>query len=147
MEDSIQEYVPIIEEEFKRLGLFYNPHASGLALHRVQFHRDTKTFTYQCTEANELFRRIFSISDLADFRYESIFPYEEGTSRFDWSIVLGHAGEFYSTSYFYCYSTLLNKWIRFLVIGPRRGVALVAAEDITRNMVVSPRPAASEQVE
>jgi hypothetical protein len=55
MEDSIQEYVPIIEEEFKRLGLFYNPHASGLALHRVQFHRDTKTFTYQCTEANEIF--------------------------------------------------------------------------------------------
>jgi len=143
MPQSLHEYVSVIEEEFKRLGLFYNAHVAGLALHRVQFQRESKSFSYQCTEANDLFRKILSITNIADFRYESIFPYEEGTSRFDWSIVLGHAGEFYSTSYFYCYSPLLNKWIRFLIVGPKKGLALVAAEDITQKIITFPRPAAS----
>lgn len=147
MSDSLQEFVPFIEEEYKRLGLFYNAHAAGLALHRVHFQRDSKTFSYQCTEADTLFQKLMSINTIENFRYETVFPNEEGSSRFDWSIVLGHAGEFYSTSYFYCYSPLLNKWIRFLIVGPKKGLALVAVEDITQKILTFPRPAASEHVE
>ncbi|MGC8803873.1 MAG: hypothetical protein ACP5PS_08925 [Bacteroidales bacterium] len=147
MLESLQHFVPYIEEEYKRLGLFYNAHAAGLALHRVQFLRDSKSFSYQCVEADELFKRLMAVTTLDNFRYEVIFPQEDGSSRFDWSIVLGHANEFYSTSYFYCFSPILQKWIRFLVIGPKKGLALVAVEDITQKIATFPRPATSQHVE
>jgi hypothetical protein len=88
-----------------------------------------------------MFKKLLGITDFQNFRYEQVFPEEEGAPRFDWSVVLGHAGEFYSTSYFYSYSTILNRWIRFLVVGPQRGMALVAAEDITQKILSFPRTA------
>jgi hypothetical protein len=130
MAEIIDNYRNLIEEEYNQLGLIYNFYAIGMVLHRIQFVRETKTFQYFSVEANEQFKKLLSIQSLDNFKYEDIFP-DNRENKFDWSTILGYAGEFYSTAFYYCYSELLQKWFRFLVICPCKGYTLVAIEDIT----------------
>ncbi len=142
MEDNIKQYIPIIEEEYRRLGLFYNVYAAGIALQVIEFYKESKTFNYHFVEADDHFKRLLNITNIENFKYEQFFPIE-GSGKFDWNVVLGHSGVFYSTSYFYCYSEVLSKWFRFLVICPKKNYVLTVVEDITQQIQVNSVPISS----
>lgn len=130
MNNEISQYLIYIEDEYKRFGLNFNANTIGLSINKVQFFRDSKTFAYDCIAGNDIFKNIFNIETTENFRYENFFP-QQTESKFDWSVILGHAAEFYSTSFFYCHSIVLNRWFKCMIISPKKGIALISFEDIT----------------
>ncbi len=130
MNDDIKQYFIYVEDEYKRFGLNFNPNSIGLSVNKVQFFRETKSFSYQCISGNDIFKNIFKIESIENFRYEDFFP-QQSESKFDWSVILGHAAEFYSISFFYCHSVVLSRWFKCMIIAPKKGIALISFEDIT----------------
>lgn len=137
MSEELKTYNSLIGEALERYGLKYNNSGMGLALHKVSFDNNQKSFNYECVAANNDFIEILGIKgvELSGLRYEIIFP-ETKENKFDWKALLGHIGNHQSYAKFYCFSASLNKWCRFVAFSPNKGEAILVAEDISIEKVM-----------
>lgn len=137
MINELEKYNNQIDEVLRRYGINVALPHLGVALHKITFDHEKKVFDYECVEINNEFKSILNIVDdnLKLLRYQELFP-ENKESKFDWSVLIGHIGEFQSLTKYYCYSELLKKWFRFIALSPEKGYTLLVAEDISNSKEV-----------